>query len=187
MKLITVLLFLFTLTFSSMTQAAPADDDHGAMYGISAFGVLISKDPTPMHIYRGSFWYQPASWRWTHFRIYLDAGISHMWIAESRENHVVNAYFISPIIRYDFLPGHSISPFIRLGIGATWLSRTRFDSRNLGMHYVFQDKIGVGVSFGRRQDFSVILSTLHYSNASLANMNAGITVPLLLGVEWRIN
>ncbi len=171
--------FLTSATLTNSTYAQPL------WMGMTASIPLIDKDPPNLHGYRGSFWFQPHYLVWPHARIYFDAGYSHLWVTQTPIYQTISIYYISPLVRFDFRRGELISPFIRLGIGLAALSKTHFADQKLGIHFAFQDEVGAGLSFGRQQNVSVMLSALHYSNGSMSAYNAGITIPLVLTLEYR--
>lgn len=152
--------------------------------GISLAFPVITKDPEFLHAYQITYWYQPSNLEFHNVRIYFNAAAGHWWITHTTHNHSLNIYSVSPILRYYFRIHDSISPFVNLGIGLSYLTRTHIDSQNLGEHFAFQDQLGFGTSFGKNKQLSLILSALHYSNGSLCRMNAGITVPLMVTIEY---
>lgn len=155
--------------------------------GVSLTLPLIAKDPSNLHGYQAAAWIQPPSLVWPQARVYFDGGFGHWWVSPSHPNHSISIYSVSPYLRFYLIKDHTINPFIDLGIGLAWMTRTRLDDRNLGMHFAFQDIAGIGASFGPKESLSVRLSALHYSNGSLCNMNAGITLPLILTVALRLD
>ncbi|HSW71104.1 MAG TPA: acyloxyacyl hydrolase, partial [Gammaproteobacteria bacterium] len=80
----------------------------------------------------------------------------------------------------------SLTPYIELSIGAAYLSNTRFAGRNLGIHFSFQDRAGVGITFGSKQQFSLGAHVVHYSNGSLSAHNSGITIPLMVDLSYKL-
>lgn len=151
--------------------------------GLSASFPVITKDPEYLHAYQMTGWYQPSSWKWGNIRIYMAASAGHWWVTNTDYHHSLNSYAISPMLRFYFANKTFFSPFLNLGIGLAYLTRTRLDDRNLGEHFAFQDQLGLGVSLGKKQQVSLIFSALHYSNGSLCRINAGITVPLMASLE----
>lgn len=145
---------------------------------------VITKDPEYLHGYRASGWYQPESLIWQQAHIYFDASFGHWWVTNSTVNKSLNIYSIAPALRLYFMQKKYISAFLNISIGFSYLSRTRIDHQNLGMHFAFQDQLGIGASFGEKHLFSVSLSALHYSNGSLCKKNEGITVPLMINAEY---
>lgn len=168
-------LIIFTGLFCSIAQAQT---------GVVLTYPLVDKDPSHLRGYRGAVWYQPALLTWQHVKIYFDVSFGHWWVNNYPINREINIYSLAPTLRYYFTQSYFISPYIDLSIGASYLTRTRIADRNLGIYFSFQDQIGVGASFGKEQRLSVSLSTMHYSNGSMAGTNAGITIPLLINVWY---
>lgn len=153
-------------------------------YGLTWIEPVITKDPQYLHLYRLSAWYQPPSMIWRHMHLYFDLSAGHWWASNNTPNRSLNIIAIAPIFRYYFATTHNFSPFINLSIGLAYLSETRFAKKNLGMHFAFQDQVGIGAAFGESQRFSVTMTAMHYSNGSLCNHNSGITVPIFIGAEY---
>lgn len=153
--------------------------------GIALTYPLITKDPSHLKGYRGALWYQPARLTWQHVKIYFDVSFGHWWVTNYSTNNELNIYSIAPTLRYYFIQSTAISPYIDLSIGASYLTRTRIADRNLGIHFSFQDQMGVGATFGKEQRLSVSLSAIHYSNCSMSSTNAGITIPVLINVWYK--
>jgi hypothetical protein len=122
---------------------------------------------------------------WQHVKIYFDISFGHWWVNNYPVNREINIYAIAPTLRYYLMQSSWISPYFDLSIGASYLTRTRIADRNLGIHFSFQDQMGVGASFGKDQRLSVSLSAMHYSNCSMSSTNAGITIPLLINVWYK--
>lgn len=161
---------------SSLALASP--------YGINASYLLVNKDPNHLHGYRASFLYEPPSWVWEHVHIFFDAGYGHWWLDNQDANNNLSIYSIAPVLRYYFKNSY-VSPFFDISIGLSYLTKTHIDDRNLGMHFAFQDQVGLGISLGQRKNLSMSISVLHYSNGSISAMNAGITVPIMLNISYR--
>lgn len=144
---------------------------------------VITKDPEYLHGYRAAIGYQPESFIWQHVHIYFDTSFGRWWVTNTDHYQSLNIYSVAPVLRYYFAEGH-LSPFLNASIGLAYLTRTQIDHQNLGMHFAFQDQLGIGASLGHKKQFSVILSAMHYSNGSLCKKNAGITIPLMVNVEY---
>jgi hypothetical protein len=153
-------------------------------FGASLSIPIMTKDPQHLHGYRAAAWYQPKSLIWKHVHIYFDASFGRWWVTNTPHYQSLNIYSVSPTLRYYFLKNRYSNPFINLSIGVAYLTRTRIDHQNLGMHFAFQDQLGIGASFGKKNQLSVSLSALHYSNASLCQQNAGITIPIMINAEY---
>lgn len=82
---------------------------------------------------------------------------------------------ISPVLRLDFgSPNSAMTPYIEAGIGASYFTRTDFDSENvdLGSKFQFEDRLGAGVRFADGSQLG--LRVFHYSNAGIKSPNNGI-------------
>lgn len=154
-------------------------------YGGNFSYALVTKEPPTLNGYQMMLDYDPQKYKWRRFNVYFDGGFSHFWITSTPYNTVVNIYSIAPVVRYTFKKRGPIYPFLELSIGLSYLSRTRFDDRNLGIHFAFQDRMGIGALFGTAKQISFGIHAVHYSNAHLSNHNSGITVPLVLDVGYR--
>lgn len=153
--------------------------------GIALTYPIIAKDPGHLKGYRGALWYQPSRLAWQHVKIYFDVSFGHWWVNNYPVNREINIYSFAPTLRYYLMHSDMISPYIDLSIGASYLTKTRIADRNLGIHFSFQDQMGVGASFGKQERLSVSFSTMHYSNCSMSSTNAGITIPLLINVWYK--
>jgi lipid A 3-O-deacylase len=69
-----------------------------------------------------------------------------------------------------------IQPYLELGIGASWLSNQRIAGRDVGMQFLFEDRIGFGFRFGQKQKYDITARAMHYSHASLVPHNPGINM-----------
>jgi len=154
---------------------------------ISYSQALRTEDPPALKGYKISLFYQPRFLVWQTNRIYIDGSFSHWWLNNVPHDSCLSIFAIAPVFRHYLLQGKWISPFINLSIGLSWLTRTRLYEHDLGIHFAFQDQIGLGFSFGPQKHFSITASMLHYSNASMASSNGGITAPFMLSAEYRFD
>ncbi|HSW94022.1 MAG TPA: acyloxyacyl hydrolase [Gammaproteobacteria bacterium] len=152
--------------------------------GVSISAPLVTKDPEYLHGWRAAVWYQPESLIWTRAHLYFDASFGHWWVSNNTPNQSLSIYSVSPVFRLYFMQNHAFSPFLNASVGLAWMTRTRIDHQNLGMHFAFQDQLGIGATFGSRHNLSISLSALHYSNGSFCKNNAGITIPIMLNAEY---
>jgi len=171
-------LILFALFFPSLNSAAP-------YYGVTFSYAAYPKEPPHLHGYQIMLSYDPQRFKWRQFNLYFDAGFSHFWITNTPYYTTVNIYSAAPVIRYTFKRRGPILPFLELSVGVAYLNHTHLDDRNLGIHFAFQDRFGVGALLGASERLSVGVHAVHYSNAHLSNHNSGITVPLVLDLGYR--
>lgn len=143
-----------------------------------------SKDPSNLHGYQLMLNYDPQRFKWRQFNVYFDGGFSNFWV-NSGPHSTVNIYSIAPVIRYTFKRRGPVLPYLELSIGVSYMNHTRIADRNLGIHFAFQDRMGIGALLGKSEKLSLGVHAVHYSNAHLSNHNSGITVPLMLDVGYR--
>lgn len=153
--------------------------------GLAVHVPIVTKDPPNLQGYQFMGLYDPARFTWRQFNIYFDGGLTHFWVTS--HTHHKNLFILSaaPVIRYLFKQRGCLTPYLDLSVGLSYLNQTRFEKRNLGMHFSFQDRLGVGVLFGRERAFALGLTAIHYSNANLAAHNSGVSVPLMLDLAWN--
>jgi Lipid A 3-O-deacylase (PagL) len=153
-----------------------------------AMPIVIHPDNPPRtHVYSGIIWYQPPKWIWNNLNVYIAGRYGHWWSDGAQVNRMINIYSLAPVLRYYFFKKTYFSPYLEASIGVGCLSRTHFNTRNLGMHFTFQDELGIGVVAGKEAGFYATVSVLHYSNAHLSSHNSGITVPVMLTLGYQFN
>ncbi len=156
-------------------------------YGANFSYALIAKEPPYLHGYQLMLNYDPQQLQWRKFNVYFDVGFSHFWITNTPYYTTVNIYSIAPVVRYTFKKRGPLLPYLELSIGLSYLNHTRIDDRNLGIHFTFQDRMGIGVLWGTSKQLSLGIHAVHYSNCRLSEHNSGITVPLMLDIGYRFS
>ncbi len=168
-------------------MSTPALASAAPYYGATFSYAAIAKEPPYLHGYQFMVNYDPQRYQWRKFNVYFDAGFSHFWITNTSYYTTLNIFSAAPVVRYTFKRRGPILPFLELSIGVAYLNHTRLDDRNLGMHFAFQDRFGIGALFGPGDNFSIGLHAVHYSNAHLCGHNSGITVPLDIDIGYRFS
>lgn len=153
--------------------------------GLSFTYPVIANEPANLHGYRAAITYQPKSFVWKQTSIYFDASYGHWWVTGDTPYTNLSIYSIAPYLRIYFYKKPSFAPFFEASVGLAYLTKTRIDGRNLGMHFAFQDQLNLGVAFGAEQQFYTSIGALHYSNGSLCASNSGITAPLTFNMGYR--
>lgn len=182
--------FLYLLSFQFLNcqdcQANPCPSCE-PYYGATLSAVVSGKEPLEFRAYQLMLNYDPQLFQWRRFNVYFDGGLSQLWVTKSNCAYyrTVTIYSAAPVIRYTFRQWHCIHPFLEMSIGLAYLNHTHFAKRNLGIHFSFQDRMGVGMFIGSSQQFSVGLHSVHYSNAHLSNHNSGITALVVLDLGYR--
>jgi len=122
---------------------------------------------------------------------WLSSYLNHdtFWTIELSHAHWNNQYFedikvttLTPSVKIYWL-WQEQALFASLGVGAAYLTETRFSSRRLGSNWLFEDKLSVGWKMTKQH--SVSLSINHYSNANFASVNDGSTFVFLdYSYQW---
>lgn len=172
------------ITLGMLAVAAPLCASPYPRFGASLSVPIVTKDPQYLRGYRAAVWYQPEALIWEHTHIFFDAAFGHWWVTNPTPNKSLNIYSVAPTLRYYITKTRYFAPFFDLSVGLSYLTQTKINTQNLGIHFAFQDQIGMGASFGAKEQLTIRLSALHYSNGSISKHNAGITIPIVLGAEY---
>jgi len=176
-----LLLILASLWFQCLPLTALAWSE-----GFTISLPVVTKDPENLHGANFGIWYDPETLIWRQFHLFFDILGAHYWVTgPSTPYHDVNIIAVSPIVRYLFKEHFHVTPYFELSVGASYVSNTRFANRNMGMHFAFQDRGGLGIAFGAQQQYVLGAHVVHYSNASLASHNSGITIPLMIDFSYK--
>src|SRR5690606_6866279 len=124
-------------------------------------------------------------YHWRQFNVYVDGGYSHFYQNQSPHNSSISIYSVAPVVRYTFKRHGPVLPFLELSVGFAYMNQTRLENRNLGIHFAFQDRMGLGALLGMSEKVTIGVHALHYSNSHLAAHNSGISIPLVLDVGYR--
>ena len=157
-----------------------------ANYGMRLSYILKAKEPDSLHGAQLMLTASPASLFYKQFNLYFDGGFSHFYQTNTSYYSTLNIYSAAPVLRYSFTKRGWFLPYIEGSIGLAYLNHTRIEHRKLGIHFAFQDRIGLGTSFGPRNQFSLGIHSVHYSNAHLSQHNSGVTIPLMLDLGYVI-
>lgn len=178
--------WLFALVVSLFTLL-PFNVFAAPYYGANFSYVLVPKEPPHLLGYQLMLNYDPDRFKWRRFNLYFDGGFSHFWVTNTPYYTTVNIYSVAPVIRYTFKKRGPILPYLELSIGVAYLNHTHIDHRNLGIHFAFQDRMGIGALFGASERWSMGIHALHYSNARLSSHNSGFTMPVVLDIGYRFS
>jgi len=150
-------------------------------YGMTLSVPLVTKEPPHLRGFQFMLNYDPGNLIYKKLSLYFDGGFSHFSDGTVPYYTGLNIYSAAPVLRYHLQKEGLVSPYLELSIGLSYLTRTRLEYRNLGIHFAFQDRVGIGALIGQSERFSVG----HYSNARLSAHNSGITIPLMLDIGYR--
>ena len=105
--------------------------------------------------------------------LYYEIGISSI-------NEKIFIFSTSPMIRFK-KTFESYNIFCEFGIGLSGISNTIVGDRNLATNFLFEDKIGIGVS---TKNIDIAFRVIHYSNCSIKPPNDGFEV-MMLNLTWK--
>jgi lipid A 3-O-deacylase len=161
-------------------------------------GVAVSsgqgvRDITPLRLAFlwdiGSIWYKEALGS---FDMLLESSAG-FWNGSSRSEYHANrtrclqVLTIGPVLRWQRWKPFDlveIFPYAELGVGLSWLSKTEIQGRILSLHFQFEDKIGIGVRFGKQYQYDLAVRAYHYSNASIQRPNSGVNLVMASFGVW---
>lgn len=108
--------------------------------------------------------------------LWIDIGGRHYFWATSntwcKSKHTAWGFFGALGLKLAY-KGDSWQPFIALSIGPSYISDYDFVERNLGGHFIFNDRAALGAHFGNRLQHTLSLQATHYSNAGIYTHNRG--------------
>lgn len=99
----------------------------------------------------------------------------------------LNAATTGPMLRWQRrspFVSTQITPYAELGVGLSWLSKTEIEGRMLSLHFQFEDKGGLGMRFGKKQQYDMSVRAYHYSNASIKRPNSGVNLAMMSFGVW---
>lgn len=143
-------------------QIAGGEADHHGE-GINKLDLGLVWDP---HLH----WWAVGGWN---FALIGEAHAAY-WNTEGNVNRHVGEFGFTPVVRFEKSAGY-IRPFVEAGAGVRILTHARFtDSYTLSSAFQFADMVGVGASFGSRQQYEIGYRFQHISNASIKRPNPGV-------------
>lgn len=78
----------------------------------------------------------------------------------------------------------SLPVFVDVGIGLAYLSRREISTRDLGSNVIFEERLGLGLLLGAKQNLECSYRLVHYSNGYLARINNGLNLHLFILGYW---
>ena len=102
----------------------------------------------------------------------------------------LNAATSGPMFRWhrsEPIGSVQVYPYTELGVGLSWLSETEIEGRMLSLHFQFEDKMGLGMRFGNKQQYDIAMRAYHYSNASIKRPNSGVNLAMVSFGFWFPN
>jgi lipid A 3-O-deacylase PagL len=92
---------------------------------------------------------------------------------------------VYPLLRFTLVRRRAADFYVCYSLaGPTFISRALIDRQEMGSHFTFQDFMGAGVFVGPRRRTSITVKINHYSNGNIFTENAGVKVPLTVGIGY---
>jgi lipid A 3-O-deacylase len=161
-------------------------------YGLSVASGYGASRIAPLRVGVQKYW--ERSWRDTKtiaVHGYWDASLYHMrgnGSSEPSSNKTVDAVALTGTFRFEGNApleesGH-IWPFLDLGFGGSYFSKTEISGRTISIHFQFEEHIGAGARFGLAKQYELGYRFAHFSNAYLGDYNHGINLHMLVFSYW---
>lgn len=102
-------------------------------------------------------------------------GNDHFWATSKtwrKSSHTAWGFFGALGLRLAY-KGENWQPFVALSVGPSYISDSDFVERNLGGHFIFNDRAALGARFGGRMQHELSFQFTHYSNAGIYTHNRG--------------
>lgn len=185
-----VLVILGAVIFVTNASAANASNSKHYIVGLDyATGRVLDTDNTDqVDGVRATFAYSQENFWWHNLQLLFEGSAAYYNSTygplEENYSDELWVFAVAPVFRYHFLPEHQVDLYADISAGPGYLSNTRFESRNLGIHYTFQDMAGIGALFGKEHEYSVSVRIIHYSNGGLSEHNRGFTIPVIAAFSY---
>ena len=115
--------------------------------------------------------------------VLLGLGYSYLWTDAdiNRDSHVIS---LLPAYRYYFRSSKRIQLYVHLAAGPSVMSSKNLGYQEHGSVFIFNDFIGLGARFGRRQQWEITCTWRHLSNADFFKPNHGYDVPYSISLGY---
>ncbi|MBN3759207.1 acyloxyacyl hydrolase [Burkholderia sp. Ac-20365] len=166
----TASLFLLSLGAPGIARA-----DH---FGVQvAGGIANSHDVHENKVDLAGVWDPKWSW-WAiagwHFTAVFEAHAAYWHSGAADAHNNIFEFGLTPVVRFIKNSG-AIRPYVEAGVGVRLLSHPSISSHyTMSSAFQFADMVGVGASFGGRQQYQAGFRFQHLSNASIKEPNPGI-------------
>jgi len=115
-------------------------------------------------------WWDTGSW---HFTVVGEAHFAYWETPEGNLNHHLYEFGASPMLRFIKDSG-AIRPYVEAGAGVRLLTHPSIaDTYTLSTAFQFAETVGLGLQFGRRQQYLTGIRFQHVSNADIKTPNPG--------------
>lgn len=184
-KFVLANLLLSSVSFSTHANLGVAISSGQGVHEITPYRFALSWDFGPV-------WRSHASWA---LHTVVESSYA-IWNSPAREYLgpdrplALTAMTLGPVIRWQKQNPYAhikATPYLEMGVGFSWLSETQIQGRMLSLHFQFEDKGGLGVRFGNKQQYDLAIRAYHYSNASIKRPNSGVNLAMLSFGVWFLD
>jgi hypothetical protein len=169
---------LFGTAFLTALSLAAPGVACANQFGVQvAGGIANSHDVHENKLDLGGVWDPQLSW-WAfagwHFTAVLEGHVAYWRSSKVDVHDNVFELGVTPVLRFIKSDG-PIHPYVEAGVGVRLLSHPSISSHyTMSSAFQFADMVGVGASFGSRQQYEAGFRFQHLSNASIKEPNPGI-------------
>ena len=151
MKAIFIFLFFFVLFVNANDKIAHNDITLG--YGDSPedfnlYRVSLKKDLNK-YFFDNDYKFLPK---------YYESSLG-FWNADDGSSLISLSF--TPVFRAYLFTIYNVQPYVEAGIGATYISKTKLQDENFGIHFQFETLLGIGIKINK---FDFTYRMMHYSN-----------------------
>ena len=104
------------------------------------------------------------------------AGYSYVF-TDADQNKDVHIFSVLPSVRYNLNKRGTITPFLEVTIGPSYMSDDQLGDREQGSQFTFNDFFSIGIRFGREEEWEFRYSWRHLSNGDMFKPNPGCDIP----------
>jgi len=116
-------------------------------------------------------WFTDGNWYLTG---YWEVSLGH-WKSSNPGGKGIWDVGLTPVFRLRQKETGGVRPYAEAAVGVHLISRTHVDNiRQMGSAFQFGDHIGIGMTFGERDQFDLGYRFQHLSNADIKQPNDGI-------------
>ena len=175
-------LALMLISFPVLAEVGVAFSSGQGIHGITPYRLSVSWDFGPL-------WRKDALWG---LDVQLENSIA-AWNSSPRPDLAadratdLHAFTSGPLLRWQRWEPYQfarIMPYVELGVGLSWLTQREIQGRVLSLHFQFEDKGGIGIRFGKKQQYDFAIRAYHYSNCSIKRPNSGVNMAMASFGFW---
>lgn len=186
LPLLPLLLLPFLLLFPQPTLLAlPIEKEYGVSIA-SGYGVsrLV---PIRLGLQQsfGQQWHRRALWP---IGGYWEASFYQMKGRKGpkcNSHRRMSAAAFAAVFRFeDPEPFLCVCPYLDIGVGLSYVGKKEIGGRELGIHFQFEDRLGLGFRFGDQKQYDLSYRATHFSNAYLSTKNDSFNLHLIVLGYW---